>query len=74
MSMMREQLAVSSGSTCSAAHPQPSHVLQAIGMSSDDIRGSLRFGLGRFNTEDEVAAVVGMIDDAVRQLREMRVS
>ncbi len=72
MSTLRDQLAISSGSTCSAANPQPSHVLQAIGLSPDEVRSSLRFGLGRFNTAEEVEAVVAMIRDAVHQLRKMQ--
>ncbi len=48
------ELAVSSGSACTAADPQPSHVLKAIGLDEDAVRSSLRFGLGRFNTESEI--------------------
>ena len=49
MMQMRE-IAVSSGSACSAADPEPSHVLMAMGLSEDLARASLRFGLGRFTT------------------------
>jgi cysteine desulfurase len=63
------QLAVSSGSACSAASPQPSHVLRAIGLSDDDVRSSLRFGLGRFNTPDDVDRAVAMLSESAGRLR-----
>ena len=47
-------LAVSSGSACTSSEPHPSHVLLGIGLSADQARASLRFGLGRFNTEAEI--------------------
>ena len=47
-------LAVSSGSACTSVEPHPSHVLIGIGLSEDQARASLRFGIGRFNTEAEV--------------------
>lgn len=72
MSLMKDELAVSSGSTCSAANPQPSHVLLGIGLSPDEVRCSLRIGLGRFNQASDVAAAVGIIQDAVRRLRDLR--
>jgi cysteine desulfurase len=62
-------LAVSSGSACSAADPQPSHVLRGIGLDEDSVRSSLRFGLGRFNTESEVDEAIKMILDATTRLR-----
>ena len=46
---MQDRLAVSAGSACTSADPQPSHVLRALGLPEDLVRGSLRFGLGRFN-------------------------
>ncbi|MCA9181120.1 MAG: cysteine desulfurase, partial [Planctomycetales bacterium] len=47
-------LAASSGSACTSANPSPSHVLQAIGLSEEEARSSLRFGIGRFNTQTEI--------------------
>lgn len=63
------RLAASSGSACTSAHPQPSHVLRALGLSHEAVRGSIRFGLGRGNTEAEVNAVSAAIIDSVRRLR-----
>jgi cysteine desulfurase len=48
------EVAVSSGSACTSADPEPSHVLRALGVREDLARASLRFGLGRFTTEDEI--------------------
>ena len=70
MLTMRE-LAVSSGSACTAASPEPSHVLRAIGLGEDDVRGSLRFGLGRFNTADEIEFAIETVERAVKRLRDM---
>ena len=62
-------LAVSSGSACTSANPEPSHVLRALGRSVDDTRSSLRFGLGRFTTEAEIAQAVATIQRGVENLR-----
>ena len=62
-------LAVSSGATCASTDPGPSHVLLALGMGEDLARSSLRFGLGRFNTEDEVETAIETVVVAVEQLR-----
>jgi cysteine desulfurase len=62
-------LAVSSGSACSTASVEPSYVLRAIGLSDELSRASLRFGIGRFNTEAEIEAATGQIVAAVTKLR-----
>jgi cysteine desulfurase len=70
MMSMRE-LAVSSGSACTSANPEPSHVLRALRLSDELSRASLRFGLGRFNTEDEVDFAVETVAEAVARLRSL---
>ena len=67
-----KDVAASSGSACTSATPEPSHVLRALGLADDDVRGSIRFGLGRFNTADEVEQVIARTVAAVQQLRGMR--
>ena len=62
-------VAVSSGSTCTSAALEPSHVLKAMGVREDLAHGSLRFGLGRFNTEEEVDYVLDRVEEEVTRLR-----
>jgi cysteine desulfurase len=64
-------LAVSSGAACTSANPEPSHVLRALGLDDDRVRSSLRFGLGRFNTPDEVEFAISAVTGAVERLRGM---
>jgi cysteine desulfurase len=66
-----EDLAVSSGAACTSTDSAPSHVLRALGYSDDAARSSLRFGLGRFNTEADVRFAVERVVQAVRQLRRL---
>ncbi len=65
-------LAVSSGAACTSTSPEPSHVLRALGLDDDAVKSSLRFGLGRFNTEQDVAFAVRRVVEAVEKLRPMR--
>ncbi len=67
--MSLKNLAVSSGSACTSANPEPSYVLRAIGLSDELAQGSLRFGLGRFTTEEEVDFAVGEVVREVNRLR-----
>ena len=67
--MAMRDVAVSSGAACTAADPEPSHVLLAMGLDEEMARASLRFGLGRFNTEAEVDFAIGAVADAVARLR-----
>ena len=62
-------LALSTGSACSSAAAEPSHVLRAIGLSEEMARSSVRFGLGRFNTVEEVDYAGGRIVEVARRLR-----
>ena len=62
-------LAVSSGSACSSENPRPSHVLRAIGLNDDEARASLRFGLSRFTTREEIVEAVAVIAAGVARLR-----
>ena len=66
-----DDVAVSAGSACASASLEPSHVLRALGTSEQLARASLRFGLGRFNSVEEVDHVVERVAQVVRRLREM---
>lgn len=68
--MAMKDIAVSSGSACSSALPEPSHVLRAIGLGREDVLSSLRFGLGRFTTEEEIEYAVRRVAESAATLRE----
>ena len=69
--MALKDVAVSSGSACTSASLEPSYVLRAMGVPVEMAHTSIRFGLGRFNTEEEVDYVIDLAAQKVKKLREM---
>jgi cysteine desulfurase len=64
-------IALSSGSACTSASIEPSYVLKALGMSDEMAHASLRFGLGRFTTAEEIAFTIEKVSESVAKLREI---
>jgi cysteine desulfurase len=71
MMMAIKDVAVSSGSACTSASLEPSYVLRAMGVGDDLAHSSIRFGLGRFTTAEEVDYVIDKVSSVVKRLREM---
>jgi cysteine desulfurase len=69
--MAIKDVAVSSGSACTSASLEPSYVLRAMGVADDLAHSSIRFGLGRFTTAEEIEHVIGLVASKVKRLREM---
>jgi len=66
-----EGIAASSGSACSSGAGTPSHVLLAIGLKPQEIHGSLRISLGKYNTEEDIDYILEVLPKTVKKLREM---
>lgn len=68
---LNEEIAVSSGSACTSATLEPSYVLSALGVGADMAHSSIRFGLGRFNTEQDIDYTIEKLVSTVKRLREL---
>jgi len=65
------EIAISSGSACTTSTMEPSHVLLALEMSKEEAYSSLRFGIGRFNTEEDIQIALKSINNCMKKLGKM---
>ena len=70
MMTFNQQLALSSGSACTSASVEPSHVITAMGRSGEEAHSSMRFSLGRFTTEEDIEAAIEAVVKGIEQIRE----
>jgi cysteine desulfurase len=66
---LASDVAVSSGAACATTSAEPSHVLRALGLTDEEARASIRFGLSRFTSADEIETAAMKVSDRVKQLR-----
>ncbi|MBI3363301.1 MAG: IscS subfamily cysteine desulfurase [Ignavibacteriae bacterium] len=69
--MSMKDVAVSTGSACTTANPEPSHVLKALRLPQERLQSAIRFGLGRFTTDEEVDYVIDRVVENVKKLRQL---
>jgi len=69
--MAIKDCAVSSGSACTSASLEPSYVLRALGVDEENAHSSIRIGIGRFTTEDEIDFAIEKLSSSVKKLRDM---
>ena len=71
LTSLSREIAVSSGSACSSARTEPSYVVKALGIGEERVHTSIRFGIGRFNTEEEIDYTARRVVETVKRLREI---
>jgi cysteine desulfurase len=69
-----KEIAISSGSACSSASPEPSHVLKAMGLDDNSAHQAIRFSMGKYNNEEEVDFVIGKVEETLKAVvRELKI-